>query len=399
MTQKEEIRLEVVSRLTRERVEEHRKRVGMKFNTTGSQRGLNQVAHWDNISVFVENVGDPNPLWRDEEHAGSTRYGTPPAPPAFLLSVWPGAVMHGLPGVQAMFGGAAYEFYKPVLDGDKITVECTFADLAEKSSAFSPLWLIEYYDSLYYNQRGELLAKVRSHMLRWERSEIDGGLKRTDKAKQATLPHHWTEEEIRQIEDEVLAEVDNIRGATARYWEDVSEGETLPDLVRGPRRIFDAVAEGVAMTRWLCGPVLLAELQRHPGRSVLHPESKAHEDLMVVGFDMIAAQQLGFPHSPDIGLVRQYLGMEAVIDWMGDDGWLKRFSSQLRRPVYISDVIRIKGKVTRKYIDEDGEHCVDIKQNTMNQRGDDVMPGQVTVALPSREKGTWPVSKRVPAKG
>jgi acyl dehydratase len=64
--------------------------------------------------------------------------------------------------------------------------------------------------------------------------------------------------------------------------------------------------------------------------------------------------------------------------------------------VYISDVLRVKSQITRKYIDEDGEHCVDIEQNVTNQRGDNVLPAKATVALPSREHGTWPVSIRVP---
>jgi acyl dehydratase len=394
MTQ-EEIKWKVVAPLSRERIEEHRKRLGMKFNTTGSNRGPNQVAHWDNISVFAEYVGDPNPLWHDVEHARKSSYGCVVAPPGFLISVWPGSVMQGLSGVHTMLGGAAFEFYKPILDGDKITVECTFTDLEEKSSAFSPLWLIEYYDNLYHNQRGELVAKVREHVLRLERSEIDKGLMRTDKAKLTSLPHPWTEEEVRQIEDEVLAEFDNIRGSTPRYWEDVSEGETLPDLVRGPRRIYDAVVETVATKVWRSWTVNLVEMQRHPGSFFYHPETKAHEDMAIITYDRFAAEQTGYPHAPDTGRVRQYNAIEAIIDWMGDDGWLKKHSAQLRRPVYISDVTRVKSKVIKKYVDEDGEYCLDIEQHMINQRGDDVMPAQAAVTLPSREKGTWPVSIRV----
>jgi hypothetical protein len=51
--------------------------------------------------------------------------------------------------------------------------------------------------------------------------------------------------------------------------------------------------------------------------------------------------------------------------------------------------------VTKKYIDENGECCLDIEQHATNQRGDDIMPAQATVILPSRERKTWPVSSRV----
>jgi hypothetical protein len=83
---------------------------------------------------------------------------------------------------------------------------------------------------------------------------------------------------------------------------------------------------------------------------------------------------------------------------MGDEGWLKKNYAEYRRFVYHSDAVWFRGKVTRKYIDEDGEHCVDIETSGVNQRGENTCPGYSTVVLPSREKGDWPVEKRLRAK-
>jgi acyl dehydratase len=390
-----QITWKVVNPLSRERIEEHRKRLGMKLRPTGSYRGIYQWALWDRICTFVDKIGDPNPLWRNEAYARKTRYGHLPAPPSFIACTVGGPIIQGLPGVQIMVGGAAFEFYKPPLDGDQITYEAIFADLEEKASAFSTLWLIEYYDCFYYNQRSELLAKARYHMLRWERREIDEGLMRTDKARKTTMPHPWTEDEIRQFEDEMLAQIDNIRGSTPRYWEDVNVGETLPDLVRGPRRYTDGIAEGsIPIVR--SGVLGIREMRRHPGYALWHPDSRAYEKIELIHWDKILAKHLHYAHAYDYGTMRQAIAMNAITDWMGDDGWLKKHSAQVRRVVYKSDVLRIKSKVTKKYMDENGEYCVDIEQHTTNQRGDDVLPAQVTVALPSRDKGTWPVSTRVP---
>ena len=92
-----------------------------------------------------------------------------------------------------------------------------------------------------------------------------------------------------------------------------------------------------------------------------------------------------------------------MTDWIGDAGRLVKFSCRYRAVDYpramktVSEPVDgemwlCKGKVTKKYIDGDGEHCVDIETSATNQRGEDTMPGHSTVALPSREKGTWPVN-------
>ena len=68
---------------------------------------------------------------------------------------------------------------------------------------------------------------------------------------------------------------------------------------------------------------------------------------------------------------------------MGDDGFLKRLYAELRRFNIIPDTTWIKGKVTRKYV-ENGEHLVDIECWGENQRGEITMPGHATVVLPSK---------------
>ena len=84
---------------------------------------------------------------------------------------------------------------------------------------------------------------------------------------------------------------------------------------------------------------------------------------------------------------------------MGDDGWLKRNYAEYRHFVYFSDAIWLKGKVVRKYIDDDGDYCIDIKTSAINQRGQDAVLGFSTVALPSRDHKVWPVDKRLATFG
>ena len=98
----------------------------------------------------------------------------------------------------------------------------------------------------------------------------------------------------------------------------------------------------------------------------------------------------------DVGFQRHCWQIHLLTNWMGDDGWLKKSYAEYRRLVFFSDVVWVTGKVTSKYVDEDGENCVNIETNAVNQRGEEVMPGGAVIALPSREKKAFPLDKRLP---
>ena len=87
--------------------------------------------------------------------------------------------------------------------------------------------------------------------------------------------------------------------------------------------------------------------------------------------------------------------MQHLTDWMGDEGWLKTCYAKYTKFVYLSDVLWLRGKVNRKYVDPEGEFCVEVGSSTQNQRKEEVMPGRSTVVLPSREKKTWPLERRL----
>ena len=43
----------------------------------------------------------------------------------------------------------------------------------------------------------------------------------------------------------------------------------------------------------------------------------------------------------------------------------------------VGDTTYYEGKVVKKYVDDDGDYCVDIKTSAVNQRGEDAAPGGV----------------------
>jgi hypothetical protein len=79
---------------------------------------------------------------------------------------------------------------------------------------------------------------------------------------------------------------------------------------------------------------------------------------------------------------------------MGDAGFLKAATSQYRSHVYLSDVVRLGGRVEGKAIDADGDHVVQLQTWAYNQRGQNVMPGTAVIKLPHRADPAEPNTAR-----
>ena len=86
----------------------------------------------------------------------------------------------------------------------------------------------------------------------------------------------------------------------------------------------------------------------------------------------------------DVGIQRTCWQIHSLTSWMGDTGFLKAADSQYRSHVYLSDVIRLGGRVEAKEVDADGDHVVRVTTWANNQRGQNVMPGTAVIRLPRR---------------
>ena len=183
-----------------------------------------------------------------------------------------------------------------------------------------------------------------------------------------------------------------------RYWDDVQVGEDLPQLIKGPFGLTDMVAYCVGACPILIAAhgVMLRNYRRHPAWAFRDSDTCALEPVYAVHYNKMAAKAVGLPYPYDVGAQRECWLINLMTNWMGDEGWLKVNYAEYRRFVYFSDVVWFKGKVTKKYVDENGEYCVDVETHGVNQRGEDTVPGFSTVILPNRKKGTWPARKRLP---
>ena len=376
-------------RITDEGLAKLRSLIGTKLRISQQFNGL---ASKEAIRNFANGIGDTNPLWLDPEYTRKTRYRRIVAPPSWYYSVFPTWVSLGLPGVHGFHAGTDWQFFKPLYENDIIRQECEFLGYEEKpASKFAGKTVILYYRSTFFNQKAELLAEAKSWSVRAERSTA----RKSGKYTEIRLPHPWKEEELKKIEADVLAE--KPRGATPRYWEDVEVDQKLEPVIKGPLGLTDMIAfcVGAAPVNLLAHRTALRLYQRHPAWAFRDPATNALEPIYGVHYNKAAANNAGLPYPYDVGTQRQCWLIHLLTDWMGDDGWIKRNYAEYRQFVYHSDVVSFRGKVTKRYVDENEECCVDIDTSAFNQRGENTAPGESTIILPSREKGSGPLDRRL----
>ena len=126
------------------------------------------------IRRFAVAVGDPNPLYRDEEYAKKTRYGGIIAPPTMIFELvhnvedeiseedggYLDKVLLPPPLTRLVRGGNEYEFFQAVRPTDKITVKRKVSQIREKQGKSGALVFV-ILEITYTNQREEILGVNR----------------------------------------------------------------------------------------------------------------------------------------------------------------------------------------------------------------------------------------------
>ncbi|MDD5083101.1 MAG: MaoC/PaaZ C-terminal domain-containing protein [Dehalococcoidales bacterium] len=150
------------------------------------------------------------------------------------------------------------------------------------------------------------------------------------------------------------------------YWEDVLIGSELPALAK--------VATTQMLVKW----------------------AGAIGDFNPLHYDETFAATEGVGQVIVHGPLKRAWLVQMVMDWMGEEGFLKMLSCQFRAMDYPrrmrdffdpqpGETWRCRGRVTKKYL-ETGAHCVDCDIWIENGRGEVTTPGLATVVLPSKER-------------
>jgi acyl dehydratase len=367
-------------KFTDEMLDGMRRLIGTELRTDACVN--NEYATRLAVLRFAEGIGDDNPLWTDEEYAAKGPFGEIVAPPSFIFACL-GSVQVGWRGLGGFHAETDVTFHRPIRVGDKITARVYFDGFdGPDASKFAGRRIKDYLRQEYWNQDDELVARFICSRVRFERTEAQA----RRKSREIELPHPWTGEQLEQIEEDILAETP--RGAEPRYWEDVSVGDEMDVITKGPIGLTDEIAyiaAGAApIPRLSAHGVALRRYRKHPRWAFRDPNTNALEPVYSVHYNDYAAKLQGAQLAYDVGIQRTCWQIHSLTHWAGDSGTLKAIHGQYRAHVYLSDVIRLGGKVVAKEIDQDGDSVVRLETWAWNQREENVMPGTAVVTLPRR---------------
>jgi acyl dehydratase len=320
------------------------------------------IRHW------CETLEDGNPLYLDREYAKSQGHSSVVAPPGSFMTAftmqfrwpWPPGGREPAPHIHydiktalglpvGIIGSIEVEFGQPLHVGDRLTVSQRLVSVSPwKKTRLGEghFWTM---DRLYRNQNGELVARERMGAFGYGREE--------GKPQQQSAPTStggWSP----AIEDMIQGEKTGytVRAFKDRFWEDVEEGEELPQLLMP-----------ITFTR--C--VYLASATRdfspqHSNRDYAQQRSKTKDVFLNTPFN--------------VGMVARFM-----TDWAGPKSTVRKIMVRMRQNVCAGDDMVITGKVTKKYVEE-GDHRIDLDIMISTQDGP-ATPCGATLSLPSRGAG------------
>ena len=343
----------------------------------------NYEATRDTIRHYAWGIGDDNPLFYDAEYAKASKWGNIIAPPTFFFGLWDAVVAPGLPDVQWFYSGIDAVFHHPIKRNDTITASAEYIDAQPLSGKTVANMIVQTGDVRYHDQDGRLMTQVLSHCFRVARASAKGGLRYAPREK-----HVFSAEELATIADAHVNEY--VRGAEMLYWDDLEVGATLPGTVRGPINQQD-------MTSYYCGAVGTSGYKstklrwkyknwaNHSPEKLPNNYDKSYYGAAVlpsIGHQdaKVATVDLGMPGPYDNGPQRCGMMLTVATNWMGDNGYVRKYSARVKMPVIFGDCNYFKGKVTGKRV-EDGAGVVDVELWGENQFGQTTIKGSAVIEL------------------
>lgn len=383
---------EMSGKITEDGIQRYRNRLGVLARR---EAPYNYEATEDSIRQYaVYACGDDNPLFTNPAYAAATRWGGVIAPPAYVqtMGVFNSAPIPkevrdagrgALSGVPNYNAGNRWEFYEPVVPGDRLERRFYISKVEEKRSDFGGgRSVFIHHTNEYINQHGRLAASLVNYFFHVERQASQ------KRGKNLETP-------LFDYDDDYLARIDEAykrerpRGAEQRYWEDVAEGQELDTIVRGPLTTTDIICwhMGQGMGQFNVKPLRLGYLNRRktPNFYTKNPYG-VWDAAQRVHWENDRPKVVGMARAYDYGRVRTQWLLNLLSNWVGDDGWIFKSYDETRKFNYHADTSWVQGKVVKKWADGPDRY-VEIEAWIENQRREVTTTGRVTALLPSRQHG------------
>lgn len=338
-------------------------------------------------------IGDLNRLYTDPKYAKESIWGALLVPPASLC--WTETVngaTDGFPGCHTIWRGVEYEWERPLFAGEPIGSRTYLVDAEIVKSEFAGGdAAIQKYETEAYTLGGDFIGAYRTSWHRFSRNRAKKS------SKYAGVERHtWTDEELEAVWDEYRTHnFANRRGTEPLYFEDVTVGEEIPHIIKGPITLTSKIAFEMAFGAigWFVGHELAMELWEVAPRLPIRNEENVPEPPVAIHWTNERCQKyLGMPGAYEAGFERLNWFSQLLMSWFGDHGMMRGLKLAFKGFHWQGDAVRLFAKVTGKRV-ENGQNLVDLEIWTMSHpRGDRTSEGTAVVELPSREAGTeiWP---------
>jgi acyl dehydratase len=356
-------------------VAELRSRIGGTMTVQGDP--YLTEATYDASRHWADAIGDRNPLWRDADYASSWGYAGALAPPTMLYAFSKLSIGYrgGLPGVHSFFGGTNWQWHQPIPHGTVIDVEVVFKDLIEHKSTFAEVSFQQLSDVSYRTGDGTSIADAEAWGMRTSRRRA-----KERKTYNTVEVATYTASDIDAIADRYAAE---FVCTTPLLGSELSAGDRLPEIIRGPYTVTTAVAFEQAWG----GLFIRAHgdwfefARRHPAAAILN-ELGIPEPPEAVHWDGPFARKAGLPQPYDYGPERLAWIGTLVTNWMGPLGFMRTLDVQIRKFNLVGDLTTCGGVITG--VSETGSSwIVDLDVEAVNQRGERTAFGTASVELRS----------------
>jgi len=362
---------------------------------TGWIKFPSRITTEESIQSMAFAVDRWNPLWRDNDYAAGTRWGGIIAFPMYVDRFGSGGLgsMPAVPecGFQHMIWiGEDWEFFRPVSVHDSFRVyrrRPQLKDVTNPEGKGPRTFGLLEVDRDHINQKDEIVSRAKLYV---QRTFLPG-----PPDPYAMPEYSYTREELLFIDSMIREE--EIRGANARYWEDVEIGDMTKPVVGGPTSMADnAIVNTIAPSvgsRSVLREVFIKSVGGELGDEFIPDKTTGRYHLRggPAGrhWSDRAAQAEGEPCAFMFGVFSRFLMARLITNWMGDDGFLRKYNWRHITRTPVGDAMIGRGKVVNKYV-KNGEHMVDLVVWLENMRGNVSEAATATVSLISREAPlTW----------
>lgn len=373
-------------------VDEEVKRAEALIGVTLRRPVARRVASTDTLIGFARAIGSRIPLYLEVAQGLQTYWGTLLGHPTSFYCFDDTMIAPGFPGVQALYAGCNWRWESPLRVGTQVYVTAVVEEIERKMGTFAGEMVLQKSRVEFRDETGRLLATARPTVIRAPRDESRA------RGKYSTIGvYHYSNEEMDSILDAYLNE--EIRGDKPLYFEDVSVGEQLPMLVKGPLTTEDMGMFVGLLRQTRFYRDFLDHRRRHPADAYWDPETGSPDWWDASLLRDQVAQEFGFPLAHDSGSQRVAWIENCVSNWAGDFSFVRSLDVILHRPCFRGDTTWISGEVVAKNRvgrAPSERFEVTCELQAKSQRGEVTATGSAVVQVVAREVDTIPPVLNLP---